>query len=148
MRYAVFSDVHANSEAFQAVLDFFHSSSVDRYVFLGDIVGYGADPEACLSLLKDTAALSVAGNHDWAAVGRFGTDYFNQAAKAAVVWTSQRLGEADKAFLAGLALVKEEQNHFCLVHGTLEDPGQFDYMMDGSRARRTFELLKTPVCFV
>ncbi len=147
MRYAVFSDVHANLEALQAVLDFFSGAHVNAYIFLGDIVGYGADPQACLSVLKTLRPLAVAGNHDWASVGRLDTDFFNAAARAAVAWTASRLTQDEHAFLADLELVKEGPD-FYLVHGTLEAPERFDYMLDARRARRSFEMLDRRVCFV
>ena len=88
MRYALFSDIHSNLEAFEAVLDFFKKSNIDRYLFLGDVVGYGADPGECIARLKEVNALSVAGNHDWAVVDMLNTDYFNKAAEEAVYYES------------------------------------------------------------
>lgn len=147
MRYAVFSDVHSNLEAFEAVLKEFKGLNIDRYLFLGDIVGYGADPKKCIQLLKQLDTLSVAGNHDWAAVGMTDIDYFNEAARAAVLWTRENIAESDRLFLSGLELVKSEKK--CrIVHGTLSHPEEFDYMVDGYRAMKTFYLLGEKICFV
>jgi diadenosine tetraphosphatase ApaH/serine/threonine PP2A family protein phosphatase len=147
MRYAIFSDVHSNLEAFQAVLGCLAGADIGRYFFAGDIVGYGADPSACIRLLISLAAVAVCGNHDWAVSGDLATDDFNDAAAAAVAWTKERLSPPEKMFLHGLPLVQEESD-FCLVHGTLDHPESFDYMTDRHRAAKTFYALKKDICFV
>ena len=147
MRYAIFSDVHSNLEAFKAVLEFFSKSNIDRYLFIGDIVGYGADPKECIAALLRLNAISVAGNHDRAAVGLMDIDYFNETAREAILWTKDNLSGPDSLFLSGLELVKEEGN-CCLVHGTLARPQEFDYMIDGYRAMKSFYVLKQQICFV
>jgi len=147
MRYALFSDIHSNLEAFEVVLDFFKKSNVDRYLFLGDVVGYGADPGACIARLKGVNALSGAGNHDRAVVDMLSTDYFNRAAEEAVRWTKEHTTELERQVLSALGLVKEEKD-FCLVHGTLSHPEEFDYMTDDGRALKTFYLLQEKICFV
>ena len=76
MRYAILSDIHSNLEALTAVLNSFAAQQIDRYLCLGDLVGYGANPEACLDLLRRCDATSVCGNHDWACIGRFDPNWF------------------------------------------------------------------------
>jgi len=147
MRYAVFSDVHSNLEAFLACLDFLKNAKIDKYLFLGDIVGYGVDPKECISLLRALNASCVAGNHDWAAVGLTDIEYFNTDAKRAVLWTMENISEADRLFLSGLELVKEADDH-CLVHGTLNHPEEFDYMEGVLQATKDFFALKTKICFL
>lgn len=147
MRYAIFSDVHSNLEAFEAVLKCLADADIGRYFFVGDIVGYGADPSACIRLLRSLEAVRVCGNHDWAVSGDLPTAYFNEAAAAAVVWTQGRLSSSEKMFLHGLPLVQED-GEFCLVHGTLDHPEAFDYMTDRHRAAKTFYALKKKICFV
>ncbi len=147
MRYAVLSDVHSNLEAFEAVLESLGQSNIDTYLFIGDIVGYGANPKECIAALRRLDPVSVAGNHDWAPVGLMDTDYFNEAAMSAVFWTKDNISESDGLFLSGLELIKEVEN-YCLVHGTLDHPQEFDYMTDGYRAMKTFSLLRQNICFV
>ncbi|HAJ56948.1 MAG TPA: metallophosphoesterase [Candidatus Omnitrophica bacterium] len=147
MRYAVFSDVHSNLEAFEAVLNVINKSHIDRYVFLGDIVGYGADPCECINNLRKMSPLMIAGNHDWGVVGMTNIDYFNNYARAGIVWTKDNILEADRLFLSGLKLV-EETGYFCIVHGTLSHPEEFDYMTDANMAAKTFYLMEQRVCFV
>jgi diadenosine tetraphosphatase ApaH/serine/threonine PP2A family protein phosphatase len=147
MRYAVFSDVHSNLEAFLACLDFLKNAKIDKYLFLGDIVGYGADPCECITQLRKLNPLIVAGNHDWGAVGMTDIDCLNETARAAVIWTKENIIEADRVFLSGLKLVEESES-FCIVHGTLSHPEEFDYMVDGYKAAETFYLLRQKICFV
>lgn len=147
MRYAVFSDIHSNLEAFEAILDIIPEFHIDKNLFLGDIVGYGASPGECIALLRALDALSVAGNHDWAVVGMTQIENFNEEARAAVLWTKKNLSEADRIFLSSLTLVQETM-HLCLVHGTLSHPEEFDYMIDGARAAKSFVLCEQQVCFV
>ncbi len=147
MRYAVFSDVHSNLEAFESVLDAARKSKIDQYIFLGDIVGYAADPAQCLATLRELDPLLVAGNHDWGAVGMTNIDYFNDAARTAILWTKGNLSDADQMFLSGLKLLAERDS-FCIVHGTMSHPEEFDYMSDRYAADKTFCLMKRQICFV
>ena len=78
MRVAVYSDIHSNLEAFQAVLNDIDRQNVDQKLFLGDIVGYGPSPNECIELLRENSDVALGGNHDWAAVGLTDDSYFNQ----------------------------------------------------------------------
>jgi len=89
MKYALLSDIHSNLEAFQAVIQDCEKEKVDDVLFLGDIVGYGADPVRCIELLQELTTHIIAGNHDWAAVGLTDSDFFNPEAKAAIEWNLQ-----------------------------------------------------------
>ena len=104
MKYALLSDIHSNLEAFQAVIKDLECEKVDHICFLGDIVGYGADPGKCIDLLENLTPRVVAGNHDWAAVGLTDTTYFNPAAKSAVDWTSEKISPSHRKFLKNLPL--------------------------------------------
>ncbi|MBU3933542.1 metallophosphatase family protein [bacterium] len=147
MRWGIFCDIHANLEALDAVLAALAGERIDRYLCLGDIVGYGANPRECIAEIKKIDAPTIAGNHDWAAVGLFDIAYFNPAAKAAVLWTRQNLAYEDKEFLKNLDLIHREEE-LTLVHASLQNPGQFEYILDISSAARTFELLRTRLCFI
>src|ERR1700686_3747392 len=99
MIYGVFSDVHSNIEALSVVLDFFAELDVEGYICCGDLVGYGADPNACLDRIRALKGLSIiGGNPDLAAIGRMELDYFNQYARAAIVWTQSRLSPENRSF--------------------------------------------------
>jgi predicted phosphodiesterase len=91
--------------------------------------------------------ITVAGNHDWASVDLFSIDYFNPYAKAAVFWTREQLDDKSRYFLETLKLVYKNED-LTLVHGTLNNPQDFDYLTDGYVAQETFYLLKNKICFV
>ncbi|OGX31288.1 MAG: hypothetical protein A3G37_02360 [Omnitrophica WOR_2 bacterium RIFCSPLOWO2_12_FULL_46_30] len=147
MRYGIFSDIHSNLEAFKAVIDAYQTEDIDRYLCIGDIVGYATDVKDCIELVKDLKAGIVAGNHDWAACGRLDFGYFNPNAKKALVWTSEILSQTESDFLRILPLVHSEEN-FVLVHGTLNAPQEFYYLNNYDEADRTFALLEKQLCFV
>ncbi len=147
MRYAIFSDVHSNLHALQAVLTSCQKESIDLLFNAGDVVGYGAFPNECVGLVHKYAALSVAGNHDWASVGLFPADQFNAYAREAVEWTKKHLSPGSAAYLRDLPLV-EDSGPVTIVHGTLEEPEKFEYLMNGCDVARTFRAMRTQVCFV
>ncbi len=147
MRTLIVSDIHSNLEALDAVLA--HAArqgGFDRIWCLGDLVGYGPDPSACLGLLREFDLVAVAGNHDYAAAGVIDASDFNGAAYAAIQWTAEQLAADDKSFLAGLPTVSQ-QPPFTLVHGSLRDPIA-EYLTHPAQALATLELLTTPYCLV
>ena len=147
MRYGIFSDVHSNLEALRAVIDAYQREHIDRYLCIGDIVGYAANPLECIQLIKGLNAGIVAGNHDWGSGGKFDLEYFNPSAKEALVWTSGILSGSDKDFLCGLPLTHEEEN-FVLAHGSLDRPQEFRYLNNHEAAFADFAVLKKQICFI
>lgn len=147
MRYGIFSDVHSNLEALTAVLEAFRKESIEEYLCVGDIVGYAADPLACIERVREVAEAAVAGNHDWAAIGLLSDAYFNEFAREALVWTRQRIGLGERAYLEALGLVYKNKD-LTLVHGTLEDPPAFDYLIDEADAAASAAALENNICFV
>ncbi|MCE6951274.1 metallophosphoesterase [Cereibacter sphaeroides] len=140
MRLAVLSDIHGNREALEAVLDDLDAERVDRIAILGDIVGYGPDPEWCTMAvmhLVHGGALCVKGNHDSAIAGRDGA--MNQNAKTVIDWTRPRLSEAQREFLDGLPLSRE-LGDLLLVHASANDPGDWIYVTSEARARPSFKV--------
>ena len=147
MRALILSDIHSNLEALEAVIeDAEDRGGYDIIWCLGDTVGYGPDPVPCLKLLRRHALLAVAGNHDYAAVGKMGVEEFNYAAKAAAHFTTTQLSDEESEFLAGLPLVALAEP-FTLVHGTLRDP-LLEYLLDQETALVTLEMLTTRFCLV
>ncbi|MDD5557715.1 MAG: metallophosphoesterase family protein [bacterium] len=147
VRYAIFGDIHGNSEALGAVLGDVERMRVDRLLCLGDIVGYGAEPEACIRRIRSLGIGCILGNHDSAATGGTPLDYFNPYARAAVEWTADRLGGDEKAWLASLPLTMP-LGGFILVHATLDRPAEWGYIMDREAAARCFDLLGERACFI
>ena len=95
MRFAILADIHANLAAFEAVLqDIEERGGVHQIWCLGDIVGYGPDPSACIAMLRQQPHVCVAGNHDWAAIGKLDVSEFNPYAAVACRWTGEQLGRA------------------------------------------------------
>lgn len=147
MRYGIFSDVHGNLQALEAVLRAYRKERIDGYFFAGDVVGYGANPHECIQVINDLGAVCIAGNHDWAVIGKIDTWYFNSIAKEAVLWTKQKSSQQDFDFLNKLKLV-EKSKDFILVHGTLQEPSYFHYLADERQAEVMFRLMDRDVCFV
>ena len=147
MRALILSDIHSNLEALEAVIeDAEGRGGFDIIWCLGDTVGYGQDPGPCLKLLRRHALLAVAGNHDYAAVGKMGVEEFNYAAKAATHFTTTQLSVEESEFLSGLPLMVLAEP-FTLVHGTLRDP-LLEYLLDQETALVTLEMLTTSCCLV
>jgi predicted phosphodiesterase len=147
MRYGIFSDVHSNLEALEAVLAYLNAQRVDRLICAGDVVGYGADPGRCLKRLRDNGVVCVAGNHDWAVAGRLDSGWFNPQARRAVEWTALQLDEDEKAFLTRLPLVWQE-GPVTVVHSSLYQPHTFPYILDLLSAQRSLSVQETPWTFM
>ena len=139
MRYAIFSDVHGNLEALMAVLTEYKRELVDTFICLGDIVGYGADPSQCLSIIRKLRAITVAGNHDWAAAGLFSLVNFSVYAKESLSWTINQLNNQEKEFLSKLPLLFKDNNLTC-VHSSLIMPDKFSYLVTQREITRFFNL--------
>src|SRR5687768_10942544 len=116
MRLGIFSDVHANLEALQAVLNTCQQEFIDRYVCLGDTVGYGANPNECCQIIRDLTNMVVMGNHDAACCGVLSPEWFNSAARTAVLEHRRMLEEKHALWLAELPYrIESDDMWFC--HG-------------------------------
>jgi predicted phosphodiesterase len=145
MHYAIIADIHANLEAFIAVLeDIEKLNAVEKIWCLGDIVGYGPNPHECIELLQETNFTCVAGNHDRAATGRLNISHFNKDAAEAIQWTEKQLYPSDKKFLDELPETAVEEQ-FTLVHGSPRDPLN-EYIISISTARENFPFFNTGYC--
>ena len=141
MRVAVLSDIHANLAALDAVLT--AAGSVDAIWQLGDVVGYGPDPDGVVERLESVGAVGVAGNHDLAALGGSEIEWFNPDARAAIEWTRGRIGDATRAWLAALPTTRRAAD-ITLVHGSPRDP-VWEYVTSVPVARANLAILETPV---
>ncbi len=148
MRYTVISDIHGNLEAFQAVLGALSLERIDNYLFVGDVIGYGADPKECIKLLKSlNPIVAIAGNHEWGVLEKMGMSYFNELAQEAILWTRKRLNDDEKEYLGSFPLVYEDER-ITLVHGTLNMPEEFYYIFDIEDAYVTLSQMRNNICFV
>lgn len=149
MKIAILGDIHSNLAAFEAVLqDIEGRGGLDKIWCLGDVVGYGPDPHECIALLRQHEHVCVAGNHDWAAIGKMDISDFNSAAAHACHWTSQQLDEKDKKYLRALKTTIIQQD-FTLVHGSPREP-VWEYLLPLAidAAEDNFSHFKTPFCLV
>ena len=145
MRYAVLSDIHSNLEALTAVMDALASERIDRCLCLGDVVGYGADPSACLTRLTTSHATVVGGNHDVACLGKLDLGWFNETARRAILWTRDHLSFADLDTLRRWPLI-ETAAPCTLVHGSLTRPERFEYLVDLAQVVDTLTACRTLIC--
>ena len=147
MRALIVSDIHSNLEALEAVIaDAQGRGGFDVIWCLGDSVGYGPDPIACLDLLRSFPLVAVAGNHDRAALDLRESAAFNSAAAFSANWTAQQLPEEHRSFLAGLPEVAIADS-FTLVHGSLRAPLR-EYLLNEEAAASTFGRLTSSYCLV
>lgn len=147
MKYGVISDVHSNLEALDACLEFLDDLGVDGWICCGDLVGYGPDPNACLDKIRALKNLSIiGGNHDLAAIGRLDLEWFNQYARAAVLWTRGKLTPENRAFLEGLT-ARLETPRFTLAHGTPRNPPE-EYLLSPLQFKDNVPLVKNWPLFV
>src|SRR5262249_28052618 len=142
MRIALMTDIHGNREAFAACLDHAQRNDIGRYVFLGDYVGYGADPGWVLDTVKaevERGAVALLGNHDAAAL----TDShgMNEVAATAIAWTRAQLDDSQRDFLRGLPLVREEHERL-YVHSSAFEPAEWHYVTELYSAAKS--LMATP----
>jgi predicted phosphodiesterase len=144
MRYLVVSDIHSNLSALDAVIA--DAGSFDRIWCLGDITGYGPDPNECITRLREFPLTTLAGNHDWAVLGLLDLADFNQDARAACVWTRQRLTTENKEFLRSLPVMLEEDG-YTLVHASPSEPVE-EYVLDPLAAEYNFDKFNTTVCLL
>lgn len=147
MRYGVFGDIHGNLEALDIVIEAMRRERVDRFLCLGDIVGYGANPSECIARVRALDPVVVIGNHDLAAVGMLDISAFNPFAREAVLWCRQALGPEDLAFLEQPNLVEIVNDTVTIFHASLALPEQFGYIQTPEEAAQSFAFLKTRVGF-
>lgn len=131
MVYAIISDIHGNVDALRATLNDIGQRNVDSVICLGDIVGYYPDPEECIKLVRENASYCVAGNHDYAAIGRIDTRNFTYYAFAAIEWTKKHLSDDSKAFLESLPLTVE-RNGMYFTHSSPSNPQDWVYVFPDS----------------
>lgn len=150
MKTAIVSDIHSNIEAFQECLKRVDEVGVEEIVSLGDIVGYNANPNECLDIIRERNVLSIMGNHDVCAAGLREPIDFNPIARDAILWTRRVLTAENNHFLTVLPDARRVQDRFLMVHGAVTH--RDNYIFNEFDARESFELMqeKHPgvnVCF-
>jgi len=146
MRFAIFSDLHGNLEATEAIMEDARAKECTHFVCLGDLVGYNANPHECVELVRQMDCPVVKGNHDeQACLGESSRD-FNDLAEAAINWTREHLTDDNKEWLANLRLTRQVRD-FTIVHATLDTPGEWGYVFNNLDAVASFTYQHTTVCF-
>lgn len=146
MRIALFGDIHANLEALEAVLQDATEQGCTDHVCMGDIVGYNADPYACLEIVRSKNWPVVKGNHDEDASGDHSLDSMNPVAASALEWTRQQLSEDQRAWLRNIRMVRQVED-FTVVHSTLDQPQSWNYVTNKFDAMSNFSYQFTNLCF-
>jgi putative phosphoesterase len=147
MRIGFISDIHGNLEALEVALDAMKKRTPDRLYCLGDLVGYGANPNECIERVRRNCQIAVLGNHDAAAIGHTSIQYFNSYAQEAITWTSRVITEENLAYLRAMPLAISTGD-VLLVHATPRDPAHWDYIFSQKEAQRHFKEMDEPVAFI
>ncbi|MGQ9730407.1 MAG: metallophosphoesterase family protein [Candidatus Zipacnadales bacterium] len=145
MKLAIISDVHANLPALEAVLADIDKANVHRIICLGDIVGYGAQPNECCDILRSLSVLSVKGNHDLAATENGAEQWFTPPARVCILWTREQLSETNRRMLGSFPDVRQVEG-VTLCHGSLVERDEYVYSWRG--ALPSFQLLTTNMGFM
>src|SRR5580765_1279431 len=146
MKFAILADIHANLEALQAVLTDAKQQRCTNYAFLGDYVGYCADPKACLDLVRAMNAPCVKGNHDEYCATDLALVGINPKAAKAVQWTRDQLTDDDRHWLQNLPYTLKVED-FTITHATLDRPELWGYVFDKLAAAASFTHQEAGICF-
>ena len=147
MPIALISDIHGNLEALGEVFGYIESHGIDTIYCLGDIVGYGPNPNECVELIAERCTKVVIGNHDHAAIGLTSTEYFNDFAKLSTQWTMNNLTEKNKDFLFSLDFSFNTET-FLAVHSTPSTPAMWHYILSEVEAQHEFKYFDEHICFI
>ncbi len=146
MKYAILGDIHANLEALQAVLQDAEKQGVTHYACTGDVVGYNADPKACLKLVRGLGCEVVQGNHDYYAGCNESMELFTTMAQRSIYWTRKQLSLLDRKYLRELPMLKDIES-FTIVHSSLSNPNRWNYIFKRTAAESSFLNQFSNVCF-
>jgi len=139
MRLAIFSDIHANLEALSVVLEAYEKENIDKYVCLGDVVGYGASPNECCDLVRPLVDQIVVGNHDAAVSGRMDYNYYYEACRFVLDLHNSTLSDENARWLKTIPYVRKYEvsgMSIGLSHGSPVNPAGFDYVFSFEHAFR------------
>ncbi|HEY2052545.1 MAG TPA: metallophosphoesterase family protein [Solirubrobacterales bacterium] len=146
MRVAVVSDVHSNLPALKAVLESIEAAGPEEIWCLGDVVGYGAQPDECTALVRERCAISLNGNHDLAVTGAIDAASFSETARAAVGWTREHVSAETLEFLTGLS-PEGERGGFGLFHASPRDP-IWEYVLSIDQAEAGLDAQRERICLI
>jgi len=147
MRIAIISDIHSNLEALTKALEIIDQRSVDEIICLGDIVGYGANPNECLALIRRQCSTVIKGNHDEALLNESITARFTEDARSAIAWTRKQISKENISFIRTLSLsIKKDDLLF--VHASPCYPEQWKYILETNAAASALQCFTESLCFI
>jgi predicted phosphodiesterase len=147
MKYAIISDIHSNLEALTKALEIIDHRSADEIICLGDIVGYGANPNECLALIRQHCSNVIRGNHDEALFNESMTIRFTEDARSAIEWTRKRISEKNISYLRSLPLSIKKDDLF-FVHASPCYPEQWKYILEDHAAAIALQCFSESLCFI
>lgn len=147
MLYAFISDIHGNLEALTEVMSAITEIKPDRLICLGDVIGYGANPEECAQIVRDEVDICLMGNHEAAVVGNLDISYFTPYARDAALWTRDNITEATLNWITTLPFTGKIDD-FSIVHGSLYQPDMFNYVQTIADAEFNFNAMDTNLLFL
>jgi predicted phosphodiesterase len=147
VRLAIISDIHANLEALTRAIEVIDTEHVDDIVCLGDIVGYGANPNECLDIVRARCSTILLGNHDAAAVDLSVANQFTLNAQLSAIWTFGMLTEENKTYLRSLGPT-EARGEVLLAHASPFEPGEWHYVISEFDIREAFRAFTEKICFI
>jgi predicted phosphodiesterase len=147
MKYAIISDIHSNLEALTKALEIIDQRSVDEIICLGDIIGYGANPNECLALIRRRCTNAIKGNHDEALLNESMTMHFTEDARSALEWTRKQISEENISYLRTLSFsIKKDDLLF--VHASPCHPEQWKYILENNAAAIALLCFSESLCFI
>jgi predicted phosphodiesterase len=147
MRIAVISDIHSNLEALIKTLEIIEQHSVDTIVCLGDIIGYGANPNECIELVQRRCDIVIKGNHEEAVLDITKAEHFTQNARSAILWTLNQITEENLVYLRSLSFV-HRSSEALFVHASPCEPAEWNYIFEEDAAANAFHCFSEPLCFI
>ncbi len=147
MRYAIISDIHANLEALTKAMAIINDKHVDEIICLGDVVGYGANPNECVDIVRSRCSAVVLGNHDEAALDPAGPHDFNPIAQKAIEWTAAQLSDESLSFLSSRPMIEKKEN-ILLVHSSPHSPEAWEYIINAEEAADAIQYFEEMICFI
>ncbi len=147
MTIAIISDIHGNLEALNKAFSFLEKEGIDEVFCLGDVVGYGPNPNECVELIRERCEHVVLGNHDAAVLGITDISKFNVNAKNAITWTNERLSKENRNYLKELPYIYR-QDDTLFVHASPLEPNKWTYIFSDVNAAETFSSFHEKICFI
>lgn len=147
MRIAIISDIHSNYQALTKALSVIDRSRIDQIYCLGDVVGYGANPNECVALVRERSVACVLGNHELASIDPSFARHFTKPGRVAAEWTNRTLTPEHLSYLQSLPYTVQTEL-LTFVHASPSAPNEWEYVQSLQSAERQFAAFSTQLCFI